>query len=89
MASNTKSSGQDNHPTRHFGRGFASMDPERQREIATHRPVPDREAANEDPADEAREAGRKASEGAAAQPPRQQKANPAGTAVGKPAGGVP
>lgn len=85
MASSTKGSGQEDNPARHFGRGFASMDPERQREIANHRVVQEREAANEEPAEEARDGAGKGADAAAAQRPRQQ--NHGGNQSGNPTGG--
>lgn len=48
-------------PIRHTGRGFASMDPERQREIASHggRAAHERGTAHEFTSEEARQAGSK------------------------------
>lgn len=58
MASNTQAGGP---PVRSFGRGFASMDPERQREIASQggRAAHERGTAHEFSSEEAREAGSK------------------------------
>lgn len=58
---NNQGTGQDESRTRPLGRGFASMDPERQREIASHggRAAHERGTAHEFTSAEAREAGSK------------------------------
>lgn len=57
MASSKQGDGRDRgNPLRHTGRGFASMDPERQREIASHDTLaPQRDAAQEAEAPQERE----------------------------------
>ena len=62
MAASKQGSGQDaGQVVRHTGRGFASMDPERQREIASHggRAAHERGTAHEFTPEEARQAGSK------------------------------
>jgi len=62
MAASKQGSAQDaGQAIRHTGRGFASMDPERQREIASHggRAAHERGSAHEFTPEEARQAGSK------------------------------
>ena len=62
MAASNQGNGQDaGQAVRHTGRGFASMDPERQREIASHggRAAHERGTAHEFTSEEARQAGSK------------------------------
>jgi hypothetical protein len=76
MASSKQGDGRDRgNPPRHTGRGFASMDPERQREIAGHDTLaPERAGASETEDDPAPE-------------PAGKAGAPAGAQRGTPAGG--
>ncbi len=64
MAQNDNQNDNNNNPTKNKGRGFAGMDPERQREIASEggKAAHQKGTAHEFTSEEAREAGRKGGE---------------------------